>query len=276
MFPWVYGFEWHPGYLIFLGVFFTVAVVVAGTVLYALWRSFRAVHRKQEGRIYWHTVFEDLAPEERRCRHAITGELPERCCDREFDCRGCRMHARLLNSDEAGARAAASEQAEVCGISLPLDRYYHRGHTWVREGEDGALLVGLDDLGRLLAGGDGIVELPAPGTELRVNEPAFRLRRNGVEARILSPVDGTVEGPACDGEALIRVRPAAGFHTAHLLRGGEAAAWMRHELDRLQVALAASCGAATLADGGVAARDMGRSLAPREFDTACGLVFLDV
>lgn len=276
MFPWVYGFEWHPGYLIFLGVFFTVAVVVAGTVLAALWRSFTAVRKKQDGRIYWHTAFEELTPEERRCRHAITGELPERCCDQEFDCRGCRMHAQLLFSEEGSAAAAQPEPAEVCGISVPLDRYYHRGHTWVREGEDGVLLVGLDELGRRLLGGDGAVELPAPGTKLRVNEPAFRVRRNGVEARILSPVDGTVEGPAGDGDAFIRVRPAPDFRTVYLLRGGEAVAWMRHELDRLQMALAASCGAATLADGGVMAEDLGRCLPPREFDTACGLAFLDV
>ncbi len=79
-----------------------------------------------------------------------------------------------------------------------------------------------------------------------------------------------------DGEALIRVRPAAGFRTVHLLRGGEAVSWMRHELDRLQMALAASCGAATLADGGAVAGDLGRCLRQREFDTACGLAFLDV
>lgn len=276
MFPWVYGFEWHPGYLVFLGVFFTVALAVAGTVVVALWRSFRTVQEKKEGRVHWHTAFEELTPQERRCRHALTGELPERCCDQEFDCRVCRVHARLLYSDEAGARAAEPAQAEVCGIPVPPDRYYHRGHTWVREEADGALLVGLDGLGRRLVGSDGAVDLPAPGTELRVNEPAFRMRRHGVEARILSPVDGTVEGPAGDGEALIRVRPAAGFGTAHLLRGGEAAAWMRHELDRLQMALAASCGTATLADGGVVAGDLGRCLPPREFDTACGLAFLDV
>ncbi|MEJ5369252.1 MAG: hypothetical protein WHT08_13090 [Bryobacteraceae bacterium] len=276
MFPWVYGFEWHPGYLIFLGVFFTVAVVVAGTVLVALWRSFRTIYKKQEGRVYWHTAFEELTPEERRCRHAITGELPEHCCDREFDCRGCRMHARLLHSGEGRGGAMAPELAEVCGLSVPPDRYYHRGHTWVREGEDGVLLVGIDDLGSRLLGSDGAVQLPPPGTELRVNEPAFCARRNGVEARILSPVDGTVEGPAGDGEALIRVRPAAGFSTVHLLRGREAVAWMRHELDRLQIALAASCGAATLADGGAVAEDLGRCLPPRDFDTACGLAFLDV
>lgn len=275
MFPWVYGFEWNPGYLIFLGVFFTVAVVVAGTVIAALWRSFRAVRKQQAGRVYWHGVFEDLTPEERLCRHAITGELPERCCDREFDCRGCRMHARLLYSDDAAAGAAGAGLAEVCGLAVPLDRYYHRGHTWVREAEDGTLDVGLDDLGQRLLGVDGRIELPAPGTEVRVNEPAFLVRRNGVEARVLSPVDGTVMGPGGNG-ALIRVRPAEGFRTVHLLRGSEAAAWMRHELDRLQMALAAACGSVTLADGGAVAEDLGRCLTAREFDTACGLAFLDV
>ncbi len=182
MFPWVYGFEWHPGYLIFLGVFFTAAVVVAGTVLVALWRSFTAVRKKHGGRIYWHTSFEELTPEERRCRHAITGELPERCCDQEFDCRGCRMHARLLYSEEGYARTAEPEQAEVCGISVPLDRYYHRGHTWVREGEDGVLLVGIDDLGRASSAATAPwnCRRPAPryeSTSRRFASVAMALRR---------------------------------------------------------------------------------------------------
>ncbi|MGB9610093.1 MAG: hypothetical protein ACPL7M_03905 [Bryobacteraceae bacterium] len=275
MFPWVYGFEWHAGYLIFLGVFFTVALVVAGTVLVALWRSFRTVQKKQEGRVYWHTVFEELTPEERRCRHAITGELPERCCDQEFDCRGCRMHERLLYSGEAAGLGAESAEVEVCGVAMPLDRSYHRGHTWVREAEDGTLEVGLDDLGRRLLGENGRVDVPAPGTEVRVNEPAFVVRRDGVEARVLSPVDGTVLGAGENG-ALIRVRPAEGFRTVHLLRDGEAVAWMRHEVDRLQMALAACSGAASLADGGTVPKDLGRALPRREFDTVCGLAFLDV
>lgn len=276
MFPWVYGFEWNPGYLIFLGVFFTVAVVVAGAVIVALWQSFRAVQKKEAGRMYWRAAFADLTPEERRCRHALTGELPERCCSREFDCRGCPIHERLPDPDEAAPHAAGAGQAEVCGLAMPLDRYYHRGHTWVREAADGALVVGLDDLGRRLLGGDGVIRTPPAGTELRVNEPAFVARRNGVEVRILSPVDGTVTGADADGEGLVRVRPAEGFRATHLLRGKEAAAWMRHELDRLQMALAAACGSAALADGGVVAEDLGRCLTAREFDTACGLAFLDV
>lgn len=276
MFPWVYGFEWHPGYLIFLGVFYTVALVVAGTVVYALWRSFRTVRRGETGKVAWHAAFEDLTPQERRCRHAITGELPERVCDHEFDCRGCRMHARLLFADGTEPAGGAADEAEVAGVPVPADRYYHRGHTWIREEPDGTLLVGLDELGRRLLGEDAEIGLPAPGTRLRVNEPAFRARRNGVEVRILSPVDGTVEGPASDGEGLVRVKPAEGFSTVHLLRGREAAAWMRHEIDRLQMALSAACGAVSLADGGAIPQDLGRSLGPREFDTACGLAFLDV
>ncbi len=35
MFPFVYGFEWSPGYLIFLGVFFAVAAVVAFVMIFS-------------------------------------------------------------------------------------------------------------------------------------------------------------------------------------------------------------------------------------------------
>ena len=275
MFPWVYGFEWSPGYLIFLGVFYTVALVVAGAVVYALWRSFRTVQQDAAGKVMWHAAFEDLAPAERACRHAVTGELPGRVCDNGFDCRACRMHLRLLYAGGPDGSSGDPGAVEICGLRLPLDRYYHRGHTWVRQEEDGSLVVGLDELGRRLAGEPGAVETPQAGTALRVNEPAFRLRRNGVEARILSPVDGTVLGLA-EGEGLIRVRPAEGFSTVHLLRGAEVKAWMQHELERLQLALSAACGAASLADGGAVPEDLGRRLGGRQYDTACGLAFLDV
>ncbi len=41
MFPWNYGFHFGVASYIFLGAFYTVLVVVATTILNALWRAHR-------------------------------------------------------------------------------------------------------------------------------------------------------------------------------------------------------------------------------------------
>ena len=58
---------------------------------------------------------------------------------------------------------------EQFGLSIPLDRYYHRGHTWVRPEADGTVTFGLDALGQRLVGTPERLELPAVGAGLTVN-----------------------------------------------------------------------------------------------------------
>lgn len=265
MFPWVYGFHWSPGYLIFLGVFFTVAVAVVSTVVLALWRSFRDFRQGRVPQLQWASNFHDLPPQERHCRHDMTGELPGRVCENSFDCRCCGKHATF--SEECTAACTC----DIYGMTVPLDRYYHRGHTWVQAQEDGTLLVGLDEMGRRLAGADPAIELPNPGDTLTANAPAFTVRRGGNEVRILAPIDGTVVETAPKGEDwLVRLKPETEPDTRHLLRGREVRAWYLRELERLQLAMGAS-----LADGGVLVDDVAAACKPEDWDTLAGEIFLE-
>src|ERR1051326_1897795 len=115
-------------HLIFLGAFYTVVVVVAATVIAAFLRSRRAVQAGSAGRIRWHSEFADLPPRDRVCRHVLTAELPSRECPHGFDCRECRTHAALVRNHPLAP--AADPQDDLFGMSYPLDRFYHRGHTW--------------------------------------------------------------------------------------------------------------------------------------------------
>jgi hypothetical protein len=174
-----------------------------------------------------------------------------------------------------GAPARPVEREEdVCGMPFPLDRFYHRGHTWARLEPDGTIAVGLDELGKRLIGAPDAVDLPAPGVRIHANGTAFRVKRREADVRVLSPVDGSVVergGPEC--EWYLRVRPE-NLDLTHLLRGSEVKPWVMREMERLQLTLSAE-GAPTLADGGVPVADIAASYPGMDWDAVCGEMFLE-
>ncbi len=168
------------------------------------------------------------------------------------------------------------DATERFGFDLPLDRLYHRGHTWVRPEPDGTLSVGLDDLARRLVGTPERVELPAVGSRLQVNGPAARLTTRGNDVRVLSPVDGTVLEVRGEGAGFtLRVDPGAAPELRHLLSGTEARAWGLRELERLQWALGPSELGAALADGGELLQDVGAALPRDRYDALLGEMLLE-
>lgn len=276
MFPWNYGFEWNAGHIIFLGAFYTVLVIVATTVISAMWRARRDLARDRAGEIRWHSDFHDLLPRDRTCRHVLTGEFSHRECPNAFDCRACQTHAQLIARRPLATPAEPEE--EILGMAFPLDRFYHRGHTWVRPDADGAVTIGLDELGSRLAGKPDGIELPQPGTQIRVNGPAFRIRKRNAEIRVLAPVDGEiVETGSPELGWLLKVKPSAAGESAfrHLLRGSEIRPWLLREMERLQLALTAEGAAPSLADGGVPVADMAEACPHADWDAVCGEMFLE-
>src|SRR5512139_1458906 len=235
MFPWSPEFVWDAYHVAFFGALYSVLATVAGTLAFAAWRAWRDAREGKAAAIAWHGEFEELPRSARPCRHQLTGEAPGRACGNGFDCRHCVEHARF----EALRRSSGpTEPTDRVGFALPLDRLYHRGHTWVRPEPDGTLTVGLDDMARRLVGTPERVELPAAGERLEVNGPAGGIRTRGREVRVLSPVDGTVVEAAGEGAAFtLRVDPGGAPDLRHLLGGAEVQAWALRELERLQGAL---------------------------------------
>jgi hypothetical protein len=274
MFPWNYGFHWTAGSVIFLGAFYCVIAVVAATVIAALIRARRAVAGGHDEEIRWRSDFHELPAPSRACRHSFTGELPGRECPNAFDCRRCEKHAQLLAAHPP--LPASETEEEVFGMAFPLDRLYHRGHTWVRPEPDGTLSIGLDELGRRLVAAAERVELPRPGTRLRTNGTGWRVRKQGAHVRLLAPVDGIViESGDPDLGGCLRVKPVGNtFDLRHLLGPGEVKAWILRELERLQVALSAA-GAPALADGGIPVDDIAANYPEADWDAVCGEMFLE-
>src|SRR3954449_11902380 len=259
-------------YFIFMGAFLLVLTVVSTTLLFAFWRSRRAMPRVEA--IRWHAEFHDLPPSDRTCRHVLTGEFQSRECPNAFDCRECETHSKLV----AIHPTAQADESDIFGMSFPADRMYHRGHTWARPEADGTVTVGLDDLGARLLGTPDAVDLPAPGTRVQANGTAFRIHRREADVRILSPVEGeVVETGGVDRDYFLRVKPLdRPIDMRHLLRGAEVRPWLMRELERLQLALTME-GASTpsLADGGVPVADIAAAYPKTDWDAVCGEMFLE-
>jgi hypothetical protein len=253
--------------LIFVGIFCTVLLVMAAAIAIALWRGLRDLGANRTEKIRWHADFEDLPPSERSCRHELTGEFRERSCELAFDCRHCEMHAKL-----AARGGTPPADSDVFGLDMPLDRYYHRGHTWAHFEPSGTVIVGLDDLAQRAFGQPDRIELPPAGARLEVNGTAWKMWRDGLAVRVLSPVEGEVVATGSNEDGwLLRVLPAHTFSTRHLLTGAEVRPWIQRELDKLQLALSPS---ASLADGGVLVADLPASQPGADWDSVWGKLFL--
>jgi glycine cleavage system H protein len=273
MFPWSPEFVWDATHVAFFGALYSVLATVAGSLALAAWRARRDALEGRSAAIAWHGDFEEMPACARACRHQLTGEAPGRSCDHGFDCRLCAAHPRFEGLRRV---AATADIADQLGFDLPLDRLYHRGHTWVRPEPDGTLTVGLDDLARRLVGTPERVELPVAGSRLKVNGPAGRLTTRGHDVRVLSPVDGTVVEVRGDGNGFtLSVDPGGLPDLRHLLSGAEVRAWALRELERLQRALGSSELGAALADGGELVADVGAALPRDRYDALLGDMLLE-
>ncbi|HYN04881.1 MAG TPA: glycine cleavage system protein H [Vicinamibacteria bacterium] len=273
MFPWSPEFTWDATHVAFFGALYSVLLTVAGSLAVAVWRARRDALEGRAAAIAWHGDFEEMPASARACRHQLTGEAPGRVCENGFDCRPCAAHGHF---EDLGRPDAPFDATDHFGFDLPLDRLYHRGHTWVRPEPDGTLTVGLDDLARRLVGTPERVELPEAGSRLQVNGPAGRLTTRGHDVRVLSPVDGTVVAVRGEGaSATLCVDPGGTPDLRHLLSGSEARAWALRELERLQRALGSTELGAALADGGELVADVGAALPRDRYDALLGDMLLE-
>jgi hypothetical protein len=277
MFPWTHDFTWDAGHVIFLGVFYSVVLVIAGTLATAAFRAIRDFRQNRQGAIQWHAEFEDLPLSARRCRHELNGEVKNRTCPHAFDCRECETHPSFGAFRVKGFDKTSGTETAY-GFSMPLDRMYHRGHTWARKESDGTFTVGLDDLGRRLLGRPDRLELPPSGTRVEANGVAIRAKKGNDDIRLVSPVDGTVvETGDLDACWLYRIAPPeGGLDTRHLLSGAEVRPWILREVERLQGVLTSGDGVGmALADGGLPVADLSTAIPKGRRDSAYGDMFLE-
>jgi hypothetical protein len=273
MFPGIDGFHWTIGHLVFLGLFFAVVVTLLMTISSAVWRTSRDFHSHQAIELCWRSDFAELPEPERRCRHELAGRVMSRTCGNAFDCRHCEKYS-------AFAVLPARGVVHDLGLQYAEDRFYHRGHTWVKPEDDGTVTIGLDELANHLIGTPDSVQMPALGKEIELNQTAWRMRKNGREIPVRAPLEGTIVAVGSPTQGwYLKIRPRLNPHDPatlrHLLRGPEVHGWMSRELERLQLQLRPPNSAPSLADGGVLMPHLMDSMPEADWDTVLADTFLD-
>jgi glycine cleavage system H lipoate-binding protein len=196
--------------------------------------------------------------------------VEQRTCPNAFDCRRCGEYPNFASLPAAGT-------APDLGLSIPKDRFYHRGHTWVRPEEDGTVTIGLDALAQRMIGDPDWIELPQEGAALEANGIAWRMKKHGREIRVRAPIDGTVVDHGRHQEGwYLKLRPAGTPNFRHLLREAEVPLWMSRELERLQLQLRQPGAAPSLADGGVLMSGLMEAMPEADWDAVLAATFLEV
>jgi hypothetical protein len=274
MFPGVDGFYWTAGHIIFLSLFFAVVLTIALTVISAARRTVRDFRNHRAIDFCWHADFVDLPVADRRCRHELAGRVISRICPNAFDCRNCEKYSEF-------AVLPARGMIHDLGLNYSNDRFYHRGHTWLKLEENGTVTVGLDEFADHLIGRPNSVKLPEIGSEIELNQTAWRMKKNRKEISVRAPIEGTVLAAGGPKEGwYLKLRPRLDVHDPktlrHLLRGPEVYGWLAHEMERLQLQLRTPDAAPTLADGGMLMPDLMDAIPHADWNTVLADTFLEV
>lgn len=157
--------------------------------------------------------------------------------------------------------------AAAGGVRFMPRAYYAPGHTWARRVDHGRVRVGLDDLAQRLFSAPQAIELPKPGTPVRVGQGAGVISCGDKHGAIYCPVSGVITAvndaliadPGLLNSApyergwLFTVAPS-GSAFDRLMHGKRARAWLAAESTRFARYLER--------DLGVAAADGGETVAP--------------
>lgn len=172
------------------------------------------------------------------------------------------------------------EQLSYSGLRLSTGLAFHPAHSWARiEGAEAT--VGADDLVQATLGPVDAVELPPVGAQVRQGETLLRLSRDDRSVEVRSPISGIVlhtnESLEWDPRQVNREPFGAGWlvrmhgedlkrERRVLLRGDEARAWFRREVDHVVSRLLPDEAVPALPDGGVLVDELHRHIDRAHWD----------
>ena len=227
--------------------------------------------RVQDGKqISWQDAMRKRSNLDRICRHSLTNRIEKRACAYDYQCSTCDFDQFFEDVWSMKVRNRPKEVQKVKGFDVPMDHYFHDGHTWARIESGGYIRMGLDDFALKLFGKADALDLPVMGKELDYEKAGWGLRRGHNAADVLSPVDGVImevnakvrENPGLSnrepyGEGwLFMIRPQDIKATVNrLMADSEGIDWMSGEVSRLENMIEDAVGPLA-ADGGYLTNDI--------------------
>ena len=162
-----------------------------------------------------------------------------------------------------------------------VKRYIHAGHTWMRETEDGDVLVGVDDFAQSIIGTIEEIQLPPLLKRLTQGNPGWSVKHGQRVVPMVSPVTGRVieknemvlrnpllinSSPYGDGW-LLRVRPKhLKMQLNNLFSGRAASQWLEQAREQV-IRLFTSTPALMYQDGGLLIKDLADRCSDEEWES---------
>jgi glycine cleavage system H lipoate-binding protein len=220
--------------------------------------------------ISWQDSMRRQSSLNRVCRHTLTNRIAKRACAYDYQCASCDFDQFFEEVWSSKTGNIPREVQEIKGFDIPMDYYFHKGHTWAKIESGGYIRIGIDDFALKVLGEADVLDLPLVGKELDHNKVGWGLRREGNPADILSPVDGIItevnsearENPGLansmpyDKGWLFMVRtPDIKGSTKKLMADKESLEWMNGEIGKLEAMIEDVAGPLA-ADGGYLTTDI--------------------
>ena len=140
----------------------------------------------------WQEAMRKRSGLDRVCRHSLTHRISNRQCAADYSCDHCDFDQFLEDVWSVRTGTAPREVQQVRGFNVPMDHYFHNGHTWARVESGGYIRVGMDDFALKVLGAADSLDLPLMGKELEQGSAGWGLKRKKNTADVLSPVDGVI------------------------------------------------------------------------------------
>ncbi len=225
----------------------------------------------KRGRIvFWKDKLRELPAWKQPCLHHMIGHIEFRACTHDYQCGNCEFDQYFNDQFAVHAVVQPVDVLDIKGFKIPHGFYLHPGHTWVKIEEGSTVRVGLDDFALRLLGPLDQIEAPLMGKQLEQDRQDISLRREGNEARLLSPVSGVVtdinpalrERGSRDTEDPYSESWILRLHCAslrqdlkNLMIGDEASEYLDQEVNRLYEVIEETAGPLA-ADGGYLGDDI--------------------
>ena len=204
---------------------------------------------EKEKQISWQDAMRKRPGKERTCRHSLTRRIENRICGLNYNCSKCDFDQFFEDVWTPKTGNTPYEIQHIKGFDVPMDYFFHNGHTWARIESGGCIRVGMDDFALKLFGKADALDLPLIGKELNINSAGWGLRRQDNMADILSPVGGVIvdvnskvrenpeianRAPYEDGWLFMVRTPDVKKTVKHLMAPTESLDWLNIEIHTLE------------------------------------------